>query len=233
MSTWGPSRLRRARRDLSTLITGAAVQTLDAIFRADWEFASGERLQIGSLSPAQPRGAVPLSIVPSGPDSANDPIYEAILTAIFRAEERFWVSTPYFIPDEPLLRALSVAAHRGVDVRIVVPARSNHILADLVAGPSLRELQTDGVRVMRYGGMLHAKAVLVDETLAGVGSANFDMRSLFLDYEVALFFSGTREVTRLAEWFDVTLSHAQPGAPAPGWVRARVEVVARLLAPLL
>jgi cardiolipin synthase len=81
--------------------------------------------------------------------------------------------------------------------------------------------------------MLHAKAILVDDTLAGVGSANFDMRSLFLDYEIALFFSGTREVTRLAEWFDVTLSHAQAGAPAPGWVRARVEVVARLLAPLL
>ena len=81
--------------------------------------------------------------------------------------------------------------------------------------------------------MLHAKTILVDESIAVVGSANFDMRSLFLDYEVALFFSGLPEVTRLARWFEATLASCDSGAPVAGWVRTRVELVARLLAPLL
>jgi cardiolipin synthase len=230
----GPAASPARWRDLSTLVTGAAIQPLDAIFDADWEFASRE-----ILAPAVPLlagptpTAVPLRVVPSGPDSPIDAIYDAILTALFRAESRFWVSTPYFIPDEPLVRALAIAARRGIDVRIFVPAKSNHLVADLVGGPSLRELADEGVRVFRHRTMLHAKAILVDDSLAVVGSANFDMRSLFLDYEVALFFTGEAEVARLAAWFDVTLAHSEPGAPTAGWGRARVESVARLLAPLL
>jgi len=87
--------------------------------------------------------------------------------------------------------------------------------------------------VFRYRGMVHAKTVLVDESLAVVGSANFDMRSLFLDYEVALFFSGAAEVSRLATWFSETLAKADLGPPIAGWARTRVEYVVRLLAPLL
>jgi len=118
-------------------------------------------------------------------------------------------------------------------VRIIVPARSNHLLADLVGGPSLRELAAEGVRVHLHDTMLHAKAMLVDSAIAIVGSANFDMRSLFLDYEIALFFTGEGEVARLASWFDVTLAHSTAGAPGAGWVRTRVESVTRLLAPLV
>jgi cardiolipin synthase len=221
-------------RDLSTLVTGPVVRPLAAIFDADWEFACGEAAGEPAPSAAPPGpSAHPLHVVPSGPDSPNDAIYDALLTAIFRAEQRFWVATPYFVPDEPLVRALTVAAHRGIDVRVFVPARSNHLVADLVAGPSLRELAVEGVRVFRYGSMLHAKAMLVDRSLAIVGSANFDMRSLFLDYEVALFFSGAEEVARLDAWFEATRSASVAGPPEAGWARARVESVARLLAPLL
>jgi len=223
-------------RDLSTLVSGDVVGRLDAVFRADWEYASKKPLAAQEVpAPAHTPAptAVPLRVVPSGPDAPNDAIYDAILTAIFRAESRFWVSTPYFIPDEPLIRALTVAAHRGIDVRIIVPAQSNHPIADLVAGPSLRELEAEGVRVLRHRGMLHAKSMLVDESLAIVGSANFDMRSLFLDYEIALFFSAHDEVERLARWFSVTMDRSTSGAPVAGWTRSRVESVARLLAPLL
>jgi cardiolipin synthase len=227
----GPTPSGARWRDLSTLVTGAAVRTLDAIFRADWEFAS--RVRLGAPASASAPGDIALRVTPSGPDSPNDPIYDALLTAIFRAESRVWVSTPYFIPDEPLMRALAIAARRGIDVRIFVPARSNHLLADLVAGPSLRELEPDGVRIYRHRTMLHAKTILVDETVAIVGSANFDMRSLFLDYEIALFFSGQPEVARLTAWFDATEARSDLGAPQAGWVRTRVESVVRLLAPLL
>jgi cardiolipin synthase A/B len=134
-------------------------------------------------------------------------------------------------------------------VRVFVPARSNHLVADLVAGPSLRDLEVEGVKVVRYRGMIHAKTILVDgpaeggtsrsvdgtgrESLAVVGSANFDMRSLFLDYEIALFFSGPAEVAWLSGWFEATGKQCDPGAPKAGWVRTRVEAVARLLAPLV
>jgi cardiolipin synthase A/B len=226
-------------RDLSTLVTGKVVRPLGAIFDADWEFAGGaNRAASGGdasheQAPTDCAAPRPVRVVPSGPDSPNDAIYDALLMAIFRAESRFWIATPYFVPDEPLTRALAVAARRGIDVRVFVPARSNHLVADLVAGPSLRELALEGVHVFRHRGMLHAKTFLVDASLAVVGSANFDMRSLFLDYEVALFFSGADEVARLDRWFGVTLAASDPGPPQAGWGRTRVESVARLLAPLV
>ena len=156
-------------------------------------------------------------MVPSGPDSPNDAIYDALLTAIFRAETRFWVATPYFIPDEPLMRALTVAAHRGIDVRIFVPARSNHLLADLVAGPvAARARGRRGAGATATGRCSTRRRSWSTDSLAVVGSANFDMRSLFLDYEVALFFSGREEVARLARWFDGHARGVGPGAPRGG-----------------
>jgi cardiolipin synthase len=232
----GPKPSPTRWRDLSVLIRGAAVGTLDHVFRADWEFACGERLKPLGVSAKQPEmtgESIPLIVVPSGPDSPTDPIYDAVATAIFRAERRFWVSTPYFVPDETLARALAVAARRGVDVRIIVPAVSNHHLADLAAAPFLRDLEEAGVSVYRHPRMLHAKAMLADEVVGVVGSANFDMRSLFLDYEIALFLPGAPEIARLGEWFDETLGQAKRGAPRAGRVRAQIEDVARLLAPLI
>jgi cardiolipin synthase len=174
-----------------------------------------------------------MSVIPSGPDAPTDPIYDAILTAIFRAEHRFWIATPYFVPDEPLVRALAVAARRGVDVRLVVPAHSNHTLADLAAAPYLRDLALAGASIWRHKKMVHAKAMLADTTLGVVGSANFDMRSLFLDYEIALFLTGQSEIARLATWFDETVAGAVAGPPTAGRFRAQVESVARLLSPLI
>jgi cardiolipin synthase len=229
----GPTESKKRWRDLSLRISGAPVLALDAIFRADWRYATKEILepQTPGLALA---GEIPLELIPSGPDVPEDPLYDALLTALFRAEKRFWVATPYFIPDDSLLRGLAVAARRGVDVRIVVPARSNHHLADLVAAPYLRELAETGVDIERYlPGMLHAKAVLVDDKIAVVGSANFDMRSLFLNYEVALFFTGKAEIDRLEQWFQAMAPHTEKGMPSVGRVRRRVEEVARLVAPLL
>jgi cardiolipin synthase A/B len=227
----GPKENPGRWRDLSVLVSGEAVATLDLVFRADWEFACGERLRAGETSRGP--GAIPLVVVPSGPDAATDPIYDAIATAIFRAERRFWIATPYFVPDETLARALAVAARRGVDVRIIVPAVSNHGLADLARAPYLRDLEAAGAEIFRHAKMVHAKTMLADDTLAVVGSANFDMRSLFLDYEIAFFMPGASEVERLERWFLDTLVETTKGAPAAGRVRSQVEGVARLLAPLI
>ncbi len=217
-------------RDLSLLVQGEAVHDLDLVFRADWEFACGERL------PAPPRpspGPLPVKVVPSGPDSASDPIYDADLTAIFRAEQRIWIATPYFVPDEALLRALVIAVRRGVEVRVLTPARSNHLLSDLASASCLRDLSAAGVAIHRFPKMLHAKTLLVDETLCVVGSANFDMRSLFLNYEIALFFEGGAQIERLSCWFEASFPGCRVGAPPAGAVRSVIDDIARLVAPLV
>jgi cardiolipin synthase A/B len=141
---------------------------------------------------------------------------------------------PTSSPDDTLYKALELATRRGIDVRVVVPARSNHRLADLVAASVLRDLGAAGADVRLYGpGMLHAKALLIDEQVAMVGSANFDLRSLYLDYEVALLLYGKDEARWVADWFEATCVSAVRGTPAPGPIASKVQVIARLLAPLV
>jgi cardiolipin synthase len=229
----GPSAREDRWRDLALILTGEAAHVLDAVFRADWEFASGVALPPASPTTLRGDGAAPIRVVPSGPDALSDPLYDALLTGIFRAERRFWIATPYFVPDDTLVKALVLAVRRGVDVRVIVPAVSNHLLADLGGAPPLRELRAAGATVRRLDRMLHAKAMLVDDVQAVIGSANFDMRSLFLDYEVALFLSGRREIGELGAWFDEIMQCPAVDGPDSGWIRSRVEGVVRLVAPLL
>ncbi|MCA9626827.1 MAG: hypothetical protein KC766_04155 [Myxococcales bacterium] len=231
-------------RDLSLVVSGATVAELDEIFRADWEFAAHEKLPSAAPGTQPVEGSGVLDVLPSGPDLQGDPIYEAFLELFFRARQRIWIATPYFAPDDALLKALEIAVRRGVDVRVVVPQRSNHPLADRIAGPYLRQLDHQGVAVWRFGHpeggsgarvaprMLHAKAVLIDDEVAVVGSANLDMRSLLWNYEVALFMRSAREAEHLACWFHETFSESAQGAPNPSWLVRRFEDGVRLLAPL-
>lgn len=217
-------------RDLSMRVEGPAVADIATIFAADWAFAAHHASPepIATEGP----GAIAIQVVGSGPDAASDRIYDALLTAVFGAKRRLWIATPYFVPDDALARAIALAARRGVEVCILVPLRSNHLTADLAGAPSLRELAREGARIACYApGMMHAKLVLVDDELAILGSANVDMRSLFLDYEIALFLHARSEVEAMAAWFEALLPDCVP-LPAPGKARALVENVVRLLAPL-
>lgn len=226
----GPVPLPGRWVDLAARVAGPAVADISAIFRADWRFASGELLE--THAPTGPRGNSAVEVVGSGPDAPSDLLYDAFLASVFAARHRFWVATPYFVPDEALTRALVIAARRGVDVRVLVPARSNHLSADLAGASYLRQLAESGVRVARFRkGMLHAKLILVDESLAVLGSANFDMRSLFLDYEIALFLSHAEEVAELSRWYEAVLADCDALVRA-GRVRTLVEGVARLVGPL-
>ena len=185
-------------RDLSLIVAGPAVHDLADLFRSDWKFATGEdleRLDPQAIPEETADGAV-AQVVASGPDVEGDPLYEAIVSIIFTARRRIWVVTPYFVPDELLARALDLAARRGVDVRLVLPARSNHLSADLARGSYLHQVHDAGGHVLLFKPvMLHAKVVLIDD-LVIVGSANMDMRSLFLNYEVAMFLYARRRSKR-------------------------------------
>jgi len=227
----GPKPLETRWCDLCALVRGPAALDIDEVFRADWEFATGEALE--SSGPAQDAsGRARVQVVPSGPDSAGDSFYDAIVMACWAAKRRIWIATPYFVPDDALTHALSAASRRGVDVRVLVPLRSNHRLADLAGSPSLRQVQRAGGRVATYPRMLHAKVVVMDDDIGVVGSANFDMRSLFLDYELSVFLYSRAEIADLADWYEAT-ERACGALPVPTKLRALAEDVGRLLSPLV
>ena len=233
----GPENRSDRWHDLTFSLEGPAVNHYVELFRSDWAFASGESLAMMPL--AEPlhadRGAeAVVQVVPSGPDVQGDPLYDALLTAVFSARDRIRVVTPYFIPDDALCRAFSLAAHRGVDVVILLPERSNHRLADAAGRSYLREIQNEGGRVLFYqDGMLHAKAVLCDDSLAILGSANIDMRSLLLNYEAAILIYSANEIRLIADWIDSLAQKSREGVNEVGTIGGIGEGLARLLAPQL
>jgi cardiolipin synthase len=226
----GPTPLASRWRDLSMTVTGPAVADIGALFRADWEFASGEAMDAAPSVAAE--GPTRVQVVGSGPDSENDLIYDAFLSAIFEAKRRISIATPYFVPDEAIVHALVLAIRRGVAVQILVPLRSNHRTADLAGAAYLRELRDAGGSIRCYEpGMMHAKILLVDDDVGILGSANMDRRSFFLDYEIALLIADREEVARMEAWF-LPLLERSVDLPPAGRIRALAEPFARLLAPL-
>ena len=244
--------------DVALMIAGPAVAHIHDVFRSDWAFAAqrpasaqqeappllvGQAAGAGDVSDAaalathgrtQVLSSARVQVVASGPDVPGDTYYDAILTALFQARERVWIATPYFIPDEAISRALVLAARRGVDVMLVVPERSNHLSADIAGGSYLRQIEQAGGRVRPFRRhMMHAKVTLIDRELAIVGSANLDMRSLFLDYEIAVFIYTPPEIERFERWFNDLLAQCGDQLEAPGTARALAEDLGRLLAPLM
>ncbi|HKY93843.1 MAG TPA: phospholipase D-like domain-containing protein [Kiloniellales bacterium] len=221
--------------DLSFLLEGPAVQPLAELFNMDWSFAT-ER------EPPPPPAPVPaifngdegiVQTVPSGPDVEHDPLYAALLGIAFEARERLWIATPYFVPNDSLNEALCFAALRGVDVRIIVPQRSNHRMPDLARGPFLRDLQKAGGKIHLLPGMMHGKLLVMDDRLALHGSANVDWRSLFLNFELGTICYSRSEVDIARKWIETLLQNRQPRTAAPTLGTQLTEGVMRLVAPLL
>ncbi|WP_432738564.1 phospholipase D-like domain-containing protein [Maridesulfovibrio sp. FT414] len=233
----GPRPCEDRWTDLSFVLRGPAVRHYIEVFQSDWQFAYGEKVNIippcTSGSAVSGGGEGVMQVVPSGPDVPRDPVHDALLTAAFTAEKRLWIVTPYYVPDEALAQALRLAAQRGVDVRVVIPSKSNHLLADLARGTHLRDLEACGGRIIKYPHMVHAKVVVVDSRIAVVGSANMDMRSLFLNYEIVMFSYSEPDVTAVHDWVQNLINQSSEGTQPVGFVRDTVEGVARLVAPLL
>lgn len=209
-----------AWRDLSVVVEGGIVADAVAVFERDWASTSSGNTSPPSTAPASPDAGALAQLLPSGPDRRDDTAYALFLNAIHRADARVLLATPYFVPDAQLQTALLLACRRGVDVQLLLPARSNHHMADISRERSLRELAAAGARIHLLAGMLHAKAIIVDDTLASCGSINFDGRSLFLNYELNLLFHDAAQVTLLTEWFATQRGQATAySARAPGWWR--------------
>jgi cardiolipin synthase len=233
----GPRPLPGRWRDVALRIEGSAAAALDGVFARDFAFASHQHDvedDAPRAVPSQETNGAPLRVVPSGPDVATDALYDAILFALYTAKERIWIATPYFVPDEALAVALTLACRRGVDVTVVVPDPSNHLISDLAGSPYLRDIERAGGSIRPYRArMLHAKVIVIDHGLAMVGSANLDMRSLFLNYEVMALLYGAAEVDALAAWFTGVAAECAVKMREADAVRLAVEDVARLLGPLV
>lgn len=208
-------------RDLSFDLQGPVAAAAASQFEADWVAAGGKpaaagpAISIAATTPQHAGGRA--QFLPSGPDQAEDTVHALLIDACFHARERLLVVTPYFVPDTGLETAMRLAAHRGVRIDLVIPAVSNHRLADFARNRALRALCTAGVNIHLLPYMIHAKAVVFDESLAISGSVNLDSRSLLLNYECAVVFYGAREIDWLADWIRALIPDAQPfDCRAPG-----------------
>ena len=214
-------------------VRGPIIADLVQIFAQDWLFATGHA--IAPMIMSGPVGDVSLQLAPTGPDVAGDPFYDVLTAAIHNARRRIWIVSPYFVPDEGLLRALALQARVGVDVRLVMPRRSNHLVADLARNRLLRELGRSGVRVFLHPvTMIHAKHIVIDDRLAITGSVNMDARSLYLNYELALFAYGAAACARDCAWIEQLAAQCDETLPvAPGYFGRWAEDLSWLLSPLI
>lgn len=229
----------RAWRDTQVRLVGDAAIPLQLAFLEDWHYATNEWVEGERYLPGfTGTGTIPVQLLVSGPDTPEQPIRSAYMTAIGSAKERVWITTPYFVPDEPLEVALRTAAMRGIDVRVLVPYNSDHRFMDAAAGSYFPELLDAGVKLYQYGPpALHAKTMIVDHTVGIVGSANFDTRSFRLNFEVSAVIYDPAVVVDLERLYESDLQKSrrvtQEHIARKSIPRRLVEGVARLLSPML
>ena len=230
-----------AFRDLHLRLEGEVVLRMQRVFVEDWIYAAGDDACVKEIAAQTPppadAGQVRALMLASGPDTSWEAIHRLHVGAIHGARQRVWLATPYFVPGEAAMMALTSAALAGLDVRLLVPKRSDSLLVTLAARSYFDTLLEAGVRVYEYGPrMLHTKALLIDDHMALIGSANFDHRSFRLNFEVSVLLDDTDLAGRLERHFEGECADAQRVQDNPGrpLLRHRLpEALARLLSPLL
>jgi cardiolipin synthase len=173
-------------------LNGAVVAPLAATMIGDWVLESGEPIgdlvKSAGLHLVEPSGPADIQVIPSGPGESGDTLLQMILALINAAQNELILTTPYLVPDESLLRALRGAAGRGVRVSLVVPEKVDSFLTRYASRSYYDDLLDIGVEIFLYrGGLLHTKSIMADGAMSMFGTVNLDMRSLWLNYEVALF----------------------------------------------
>jgi len=226
-------------RDTHLRLEGPAVAELQSVFIEDWDFAADENLQDPAYFPAPlAAGPYPVQIIQSGPDRELKGIREMYFAAILRARQRVWIATPYFVPDPGLLDALCLAGHLGIDVRLLCQYHPDKWIPFFAGRYYWSDVLNAGVKVYQYTkGMMHSKVVLVDGEWASVGTANLDMRSLHLNFEVNCLIYSPEAVAELEAAFrrDLAASirlerHVFARRPFAGRL---LDNACRLLSPVL
>jgi cardiolipin synthase len=226
-----------AWRDTHVEVRGPVVQAIQFAFLEDWYWATGDVPELDWTPYPAPKENESSLVLASDPSDILETCGLFFMHAINTARKRLWIASPYFVPDSSLIYALQLAALRGVDVRVMLPERPDHLLVYLSGFSYIAEAEPAGVKFYRYQpGFMHHKVILVDDDLAAIGTANFDNRSIRLNFELMLVFadkSFAAEVCNMLEhdFSQCRLVTAADTASKPYFFHVAVRL-ARLMAPV-
>ncbi len=226
--------------DAMVRMVGPVAVSLNGVFELDWSVETRKAIRLPDAADATTvaPGGCAIQIAPSGPGLQPEAIHQLMLTAIFEAQREIVITTPYFVPDESIVIALTSAARRGVAVTLIVPARNDSLLVRYASVASFDDLLTAGVSVALFrGGLLHTKSLTIDRRTSIFGSVNLDMRSMYLNFEISLFVHDVDFTARLLVLQHGYLRDSEPVClqewrRRPRW-RKFTEDTFRLLGPLL
>jgi cardiolipin synthase len=228
-----------AWHDIMVRLTGPITLELQAIFVTDWHQESQEVLTGPEIFvPPELTGNVPAQTLPSGPTFPVENYQRLVVGAIYDAQHRVIITTPYFVPDEPLLQAIQLAVWRGVQVDLIVPQRCDQITVGAAARAYYDDVLEAGANLyLHTKGLLHSKTMTVDESLALIGSSNFDIRSFAINFELNMLLYGADVTCRLRDQ-QLQYLHDSIKVDARQWrqrpaLRRLLDNMARLMSPLL
>ena len=231
-------------RDTHLKIQGSSAHELQLRFLLDWRASSSENLIIDGDSqnkyfPAIPqRSGAGIQIVSSGPDRKTQQIKQGLLRMINNAESYILIQSPYFVPDESILEALKIALLSGIDVRLMIPNKPDHVFIHWATLAYVGELIEYGAKIYIYeNGFLHAKTIVVDDAVCSVGSCNFDIRSFSLNFETNAFIYDASISRALKNVFVEDMKHCtyynKEVYSQRGHIIKIKESISRLFSPLL
>ncbi|MBH8561338.1 cardiolipin synthase [Nostoc sp. CENA67] len=234
----GKNRRLSPWRDTHMILQGPTVKTLQNSFIQDWYWATRKVIEVNwQVKPNQEINQTAL-VLPTGPADQLPACRLFFVNVINQAQTLLWIASPYFVPDESTLSALKLAAMRGVDVRIILPNRPDHLLVYLCSFSYYTEMEAIGIKLYRYkNGFMHQKIILIDQDMAGVGTVNLDNRSFTLNFEVMGFVAEPGFVQSVKKMLKADLAACvavdlSEYHRKPFWFKLAVRV-SRLLTPLL
>jgi cardiolipin synthase len=225
-------------RDTHTCVEGPAALGAQLAFATDWRWATRSALAIDWRLDAGRAGDCDVFVFPSDPSSDYDEAGLMFHQAIVEARQRIWIASPYFVPDQSIVAALQLASLRGVDVRVIIPDQPDGPVVGMAAWSYSKQLLATGVKIYRYrGGFLHQKVLLMDDMLAGVGTANFDNRSFRLNFESTLLVNNREFAGEVEEMLHADLQRSRQVSlleinNKPFWFPLAMGA-ARLMSPVL
>lgn len=226
-------------RDTFVRFEGSAVHGLQHLFLTDWYFVDHKLITDLKYYPKPTQeGNNMVQIVSSGPDSDWESIMQGLVSTIMSAQKHVYIHTPYFMPNEIMYNAMLIAALSGIDIQMIIPKKSDSWIADTCTSSYLGEILEAGVKVYQYQeGVMHSKAIVVDDYISIVGSANLDERSFNQNFEANAFIYDHKIASELKKQFEADKSHCQ-AVTAEDWhnrsiIQKLIESIARLFSPIL
>ena len=225
-------------RDTQVMVRGPAALSCALVFREDWEWATGEKINLDRLKTKEKQGDNAVLVMPTGPADSLEDCAIAFTEVIGRARKRLWIVSPYFVPGIDIQTALFAAAMRGVDIRILLPEKADHILVWLASYAHADKMTKHGIPIYRYQkGFLHQKVILVDNEITGIGTVNFDNRSFAINFEVTLWFTNKKMIHNVDKMLREDFNNSRLVTKdeleqRPLWFRVSAQL-AKLLSPML